>query len=151
MAEAAGLLIGAISLAGLFTNCVNCFEYVQLGRNFGKDYERSLLKLDIVKLRLSRWADAVNESQNRSRNPVGSANVVQKVEEILGEIIELFADAEKVSVKYKTKGTSGELGVYNIDTDLESDLQSMHNKMRVLALKRQRRSSFAQKAAWALY
>jgi hypothetical protein len=78
MAEA-GLVIGAVSFAGLFTNCVDCFEYVQLGRSFGRDYQRALLRLDIVKLRLSRWTDAVNESQNRYEVSVGSANEAQKV------------------------------------------------------------------------
>ena len=151
MAEAVGLTIGSVALASLFTTCVDCFEYVQLGRQFGTNYQRSLLKLDIVKLRLSRWADAVNESQQHYNVAVGSANEAQKVQEILGEIIELFANAEKVSAKYKMKAKPGDLVAYNVNADLEPDLRSMHNKMRDLAIKRQKRSSFAQKAAWALY
>ena len=104
-----------------------------------------------MKLRLSRWADAVNESQQHYNVAVGSANEAQKVQEILGEIIELFANAEKVSAKYKMKAKPGDLVAYNVNADLEPDLRSMHNKMRELAIKRQKRSSFAQKAAWALY
>ena len=42
MAEAFGIFAGAAGLAGLFTPCVECFEYVQFGRNFGQDCERSL-------------------------------------------------------------------------------------------------------------
>jgi len=151
MAEAVGLTMGSVALASLFTTCVDCFEYVQLGRQFGKSYQRSLLKLDIVKLRLSRWADAVNESQQHCNVAIGSANEAQKVQEILGEIIELFANAEKVSAKYKMRAKPGDLVAYNVNADLEPDLRSMHNKMRELAIKRQKRSSFAQKAAWALY
>jgi len=151
MAEAVGLTIGSVALASLFTTCVDCFEYVQLGRQFGTNYQRSLLKLDIVKLRLSRWAGAVNESQQHYNVAIGSANEAQKVQEILGEIIELFANAEKVSAKYKMKAKPGDLVAYNVNADLEPDVRSMHNKMRELAIKRQKRSSFAQKAAWALY
>jgi hypothetical protein len=151
MAEAVGLTMGSVALASLFTTCIDCFEYVQLGRQFGTNYQRSLLKLDIVKLRLSRWADAVNESQQRYNVAIGSANEAQKVQEILGEIIELFANAEKVSAKYKMKAKPGDLVAYNVNADLEPDLRSMHNKMCELAIKRQKRSSFAQKAAWALY
>jgi hypothetical protein len=151
MAEAVGLAMGGVALASLFTSCIDCFEYVQLGRQFGTNYQRSLLKLDILKLRLSRWADAVNGSQQDYNVATGPANEAQKVQEILGEIIELFANAEKVSAKYKMKAKPGDLVAYNVNADLEPDLRSMHNKMRELAIKRQRRSSFAQKAAWALY
>jgi hypothetical protein len=34
--EVGGLTVGVLALAGLFNNAVDCFEYVQLGRNFGK-------------------------------------------------------------------------------------------------------------------
>lgn len=152
MAETAGLVIGAVSLAGLFTNCVDCFEYVQIGRHFGKDYQRCLLKLDVVELRLSRWAEAVNSSSTHDGMTVGaSANEAQKVGEILEEIITLFNDAERISAKFKAKKTSDELAVYHHDSDLDPDIRSIHIRMRQLALRRQKRSSFAQKAAWALY
>lgn len=152
MAETAGLVIGAVSLTAIFTACVDCFEYIQLGRNFGKDYQRSLLKLDITKLRLSRWADAVNESHSQCQVPVGTPAEAQKVEEILGEIMTCFADAQKISQRFKTKSKdSTELQVYDANMDLEPSLRMMHDKMRGLALRRQRRSSVRQKAAWALY
>jgi hypothetical protein len=152
MAETAGLAIGAVSLTAIFTTCVDCFEYVQLGRNFGKDYQRSLLKLDIAKLRLSRWADAVNESHNQYQVPVGTPAEAQKVQELLGDIMVCFDDAERVSQRFKSKSSnSTELQVYNANTELEPNLQGMHNKMRELALRRQRRSGFRQKTAWALY
>jgi Skp family chaperone for outer membrane proteins len=54
MAEAAGL-VGVVDLAGLFNNTVKCFEFVQLGRTFGEDFQTSQLKLDNARLRLSRW------------------------------------------------------------------------------------------------
>ncbi|RII04486.1 hypothetical protein CUC08_Gglean011873 [Alternaria sp. MG1] len=151
MAETAGLVIGAVSLSTLFTSCVDCFEYVQLGRNFGKDYQRSLLKLDIAKLRLSRWADVVDESRNQYRASVGTSAEAEKVKEILGEIVACFADAEKVSQRFKSKSSSTELQVYDVNTDLEPSLRTMHDKMRDLALKRQCRSTVRQKTAWALY
>ncbi|KAF2735602.1 hypothetical protein EJ04DRAFT_511698, partial [Polyplosphaeria fusca] len=62
--EAGGFAIGLVALAGLFNNAVDCFEYVQLGRSFGTDYQTSLLKLDNTRLRLSRWGQAVGLSGN---------------------------------------------------------------------------------------
>ena len=60
--EAASFAVGLIALAGLFNNAVDCFEYVQLGRRFGADFQTSLLKLDNARLRLSRWGQAVGLS-----------------------------------------------------------------------------------------
>ena len=148
MAETAGLIIGGVSLSALFTTCVDCFEYVQLGRKFGTNYTRCLLKLDITKLKLSRWADSVNESQCRFEVQLKSEDDAKKVEMMLGEIIAMFAEAERVSKKFKTE--HGGL-IMNPDTDLEVSIQSMHHKMASLALQRQRRSNFTQKLSWALY
>lgn len=54
MAEVAGLIIGSVALTGLFSNCVDTFQRIQRGRNFGNDYETSLIKLDVIKFRFTR-------------------------------------------------------------------------------------------------
>ncbi|KAF2022602.1 hypothetical protein EK21DRAFT_105696 [Setomelanomma holmii] len=48
MAEAAGLVVGVVALAGLFNNTVECFEFT------------SQLKLDSARLRLSRWGKSLD-------------------------------------------------------------------------------------------
>ena len=60
--EPAGLAVGILAIAGLFNNAVDCFEYVQIGRNFGQSYQTGLLKLDTARLRLSRWGQAIGIS-----------------------------------------------------------------------------------------
>jgi Prion-inhibition and propagation len=54
MAEAAGLAVSVIALTGLFSNAVECFEVIQLGRNFGKNFQTNQPKLNSARLRLSR-------------------------------------------------------------------------------------------------
>ncbi|KAI1360663.1 hypothetical protein F5Y08DRAFT_316881 [Xylaria arbuscula] len=34
MAEIFGVVSGAVNIAALFTNCIGCFEYIQLGCHF---------------------------------------------------------------------------------------------------------------------
>jgi hypothetical protein len=91
MAEAAGLVVGVVALAGLFNNTVECFEFVQLGRTFGKDFQTSQLKLDSARLRLSRWGKSLDldrdvrnttSLQGRSR----SESTVKHAEALLGQI-----------------------------------------------------------------
>jgi hypothetical protein len=108
MAEAAGLVVGVVALAGLFNNTVECFEFIQLGRTFGKSFQTSQLKLDNARLRLSRWGksldldDDVRDTVSLQGRFRSAANV-KHAEALLGQIVELFTEAEGVSNKYKSR------------------------------------------------
>ena len=156
--EPAGLAVGIVAIAGLFNNAVDCFEYVQIGRNFGQGYQIGLLKLDGARLRLSRWGQAVGISDElkdiQSLPPaLKSAQDVEKAEQILGQILDLFADAEGISAKFKIRGgrSEQELFVHDNQMDLEPAALTLHNKMRDLSIKRQTQTGLRQKAKWALY
>jgi hypothetical protein len=98
MAEVFGTVAGALSVAALFNNCVDCFEYIQLGRHFGRDFERCQLKLDIAKTRLSRWGEAVEVNKDprfASDSPGDQASRQAKV--ILEQIEQLFQSASKTT------------------------------------------------------
>lgn len=156
--EPAGLAVGALAIAGLFNNAVDCFEYIQIGRNFGQGYQTSLLKLDAARLRLSRWGQAVDisgelkDTQSLSQ-ALESAQEVDKAEQILGQILDLFADAEGISTEFKKRAgrSEQELLVHDTQMDLEPAALTLHNKMRDLSIKRQNQTSLRQKAKWALY
>ena len=156
--EPAGLSIGILAIAGLFNNAVDCFEYVQIGRSFGQSHQTGLLKLDVVRLRLSRWGHSVglsSELKDTQSLPqaLGSAQDMDKAEQILGQILMLFADAEGISAKFKTRGgwSEQELLVHDTQMDLEPAALSLYNKMRDLSIKRQNQTRLRQKARWALY
>jgi hypothetical protein len=158
MAEAAGLVVGVVALAGLFNNTVECFEFVQLGRTFGKSFQTSQLKLDNARLRLSRWGKSLDLDDDvrdtvSLQGRFGLAANVKHAEALLGQIIELFAEAEGVSNKYKSRAEpqGGDLLVYDPQTDLDPAMAKLHEKMRQLAIERQNRSGVRQKAKWALY
>ncbi|KAH7061831.1 prion-inhibition and propagation-domain-containing protein [Paraphoma chrysanthemicola] len=158
MAETAGLVVGVVALASLFNNTVECFEFVQLGRTFGKSFQTSQLKLDNARLRLSRWGkslgldDDVRDTASL-QGRFGSEANVKHAEALLGQIVELFAEAEGVSSRYKsrTEPQDGSLVVYDPQTDLDPAVAKLHDKMRQLAIERQNRSGVRQKAKWALY
>jgi hypothetical protein len=67
---------------------------------------------------------------------------------LLGQIVELFAEAEGVSNKFRgqTEPQDSGLAVYNPQTDLDPAMAKLHEKMRQLTIKRQNRSSVQQKA-----
>ena len=59
MAEAAGLALGVVALAGIFKDCIDLFGYITASRNLGQDYDLLTTKLDVKKLLLLRWSERV--------------------------------------------------------------------------------------------
>jgi hypothetical protein len=156
--EAGGLAVGIVALAGLFNNAVDCFEYVQLGRSFGTNFQTSLLKLDNARLRLSRWGQAVGlsgelEDARSLREATVQKEDIPKAERVLGQILELFANAEGISAKYKRSVNPdyASLAISNVHADIDAVGQSLHYKMRELCIRRQNGTSLRQKVKWALY
>ncbi|KAK8093428.1 hypothetical protein PG997_000113 [Apiospora hydei] len=101
MAEIFGIVAGALSVAALFDNCVDSFEYIQLGRHFGRDFERCQLKLDVARIRLGRWGSAVKINKDPRFDIVTPLDKKsQNVRAILEEIKQLFQVVQKSSKRY---------------------------------------------------
>jgi hypothetical protein len=133
--------------ANLFNDAVDCFEYVELGRNCTKDFQTNLLKLDIARLRLSRWGASVGVN-----NGLGDVRGIRMAVKILDCILKVFSEAERESTKFKACAKPGDnnLLVYNTQTDLEDIQAQLHNKMRKLSIERQGRPPL-EKTKWAVY
>jgi hypothetical protein len=149
--EAFGTIASALSVAALFNNCVNCFEYIQLGRDFGRDYERCQLKLDIAKTRLSRWGQgvAINEDARFSTHEPQDVSS-QQVQAILEEIEQLFRSVRKSSKRYEIGVNQEDLTRFRIE-DMQPVTRKLHNRLDAIVSQRQKRTSLYKKAAWALY
>ncbi|KAL5324014.1 hypothetical protein ACEPPN_008557 [Leptodophora sp. 'Broadleaf-Isolate-01'] len=127
MAELFGIVSGAIGIASAFTACVDCFEYVQFGRHFGRDFQTSKLALDCARLRLTRWGESVNiyDDPKLGRQDATAAE------------IQLAKDAEDLSA-YSTG-------------DMDLKMLVLDNKMRGFAIQRQKKGRFLKLTSWALY
>jgi len=53
--EVAGVVIGSVSLAALLETCMSCFDYIDTGQKYGKDYQKFAIAMRGLELRLSRW------------------------------------------------------------------------------------------------
>ncbi len=163
MAEILGTVASALSVAAFFNNCVDCFEYIQIARNFGRDYRVCQLRLDIARTRLGRWGEAVriNETPRFSLPPgEGGENQkdkdVQLARAILEEIVLLLETAAKSSRRYELRAEEGQLARFDGKEDLDGVHRKLHDRLRGLARKRLKSRSgggvgLAAKTAWALY
>lgn len=151
MAEIFGIATGTLSVAALFNNCVETFEYIQLGRHFGEDYQRYQLKLDVAQTRLGRWGEAVGvNSDIRFASASPSDKAVKDALSILEDIAVCFLAAQKKSRRYAERADKEELMVHN-NNDMNLLYQRLHKRSRDTARRRQKSISVVKKAAWALY
>lgn len=156
--EPVGLALRVAGLAGIFSTCMECFDYVQRARSFGKDCGVCVLRLDIAKLRMSRWGQAVGLASGSVRNSSIAMSDQERAiaQSLLEEIMRTFEDAENMSSRYKKRVTllqpkNLDLAVSNPANDLTADYNALHRNMRQLASKRQKQTSLLRKTQWALY
>lgn len=81
-----GVGVGVVALAKLFNNVVDSYGYVRLGKCYPRDFETSQTKLDLSRLQLSRWEEALGlnapvAETTRLPSVVGSADDVIKAKE----------------------------------------------------------------------
>lgn len=169
--EPVGFAIGIAGLAGTFTACVDCYEYIQLGRNFGHDYGKCLLRLDAAKVRMTRWGASVGlgaETQPLHQIALSEANTQRLhhititeaerdlAKSLLEQILATFNEVKERSERFKRHMTvkrSGldDLVLYDANTDLDPEYRRLHLTMSQLALKRQKKTNLLTKTTWALY
>jgi hypothetical protein len=148
--EAAGLGVGVVALVGLFNNAVDSYGYVRLGKCYARDFETSQTKLDLSRLQLSRWGEALGlntpVAQTVQLPPaIGSADEVAKAQRALGNIINLLDDAQVQSQRYNDRESPDDTST------LDPDDSNLHRRAHRIVTQRQRNTTFARKVAWALY
>ncbi|KAK5939752.1 hypothetical protein PMZ80_008134 [Knufia obscura] len=162
--DPASTAMGAIALYGLFSTILSSFEYIQYGRQFGEHYESAVLKLDVARLRLSRWAQSIGlnddpKSQAKLESSL-SKKEIDIAKNLLGNIAEAFENVERLSRKYEdTMRLIGdeEEGVLDVingereDDGLSARFKRMHLKAKSRIRSRQKSTSTANRARWALY
>jgi hypothetical protein len=161
MADPVGAVLGAVSLAtalsGTLVSVVECFEYLELGRRFGKDFDKSQVRLEALKLQITRWgisSGTLPDPQTRKRRVINvdtdTANVAER---LLGSILEDTKELEKKSRRYHDQSESA---ITTDSTISSSDVmntvtKSLNSKTSSIFAKRIRGVSLQRKTKWALY
>jgi len=151
MAEIFGTVAGALSVAALFTTCVDCFEYIQMARGFGRDYGRCQLKIRIAQTRLSRWGQGVaihEDTRFAEASPTDTS--IQLVQSILEEIGVLFQSLQKASKRYELGAKHEDLVLFQ-EEDMQPGVRRVCERLENVVRRRQKETGLAKKAAWALY
>jgi hypothetical protein len=161
--EPVSTTLAAVGLAALVTTCVDCFEYIQFGRQFGKDFQACLVTIDVVKIRFERWAASVGAFQDgtdtqTSLKIAATEKELKTAKALLGDILIIFEDVQRVSQRFKLKAEEEDqpdrLLVYDhdsVDSGLEPSFEKLHKWSLAVTKMRQKRTGVGRKISWALY
>ncbi len=90
-----------IGVAGIFTSCIDAFNYFKFYQGATRDIEVVLLKLDIEKARLLIWGENVGIlSANPRGSPLLNQGMAELIKDILSVIQDLLTDSEKLRTRY---------------------------------------------------
>ncbi|KAE9369679.1 hypothetical protein N431DRAFT_443310 [Stipitochalara longipes BDJ] len=102
----AGLALSAISVAALFTTCIECFDIVVAGKNFSEDYEQLCALFSLQRARFGLWGESVGLVPNpdgrrlRYDKNLDRPDIRPGVERILNNIKSFLEEAGKVDERY---------------------------------------------------
>jgi Prion-inhibition and propagation len=158
MADPLTIAAAIASIPGTFVACVDCFQYIRLGKRFGKDFGVCLAKLEAAHMQLTRWGEPLGLLENKfdTKGAYSDADVIH-ANEWLGLILSAFQEAGEISAKYaerqKKKEKHQDLELLNAETDLESNpsMKQLYLSIKGVTTARQKHLSFPRKVTWALY
>ncbi|KIM96767.1 hypothetical protein OIDMADRAFT_44348 [Oidiodendron maius Zn] len=106
----AGLALSAVSVAALFTTCIECFDIVVAGKNFSEDYEQLFALFSVQRARFGLWGESVgfvpNPNDGRRlqyKKSLDRPDIRPGVERILHNIRSLLDEAGRVDDRYGLK------------------------------------------------
>lgn len=104
--EPIGFTAGIVALAGLFSTCVECWEYFQSAQSLERDYALLATKLEVEKTRFLMWGNTVGVvTPDRRDISLDLPHVPPLVERILNCMIVIFTDSEALVSKYGLQQT----------------------------------------------
>ena len=102
-AEIAGLAIGTIALATLFSTCIELFDLFEVGKNCIYDYDLACLKISLLRERLRAWGSTLHVREPGAEDTALRHQWPTKREIVAASLIGLrriLSDSEVLTQKY---------------------------------------------------
>ena len=174
MTDVAGLVLG---VAALWQTCVQIFDVVESGRRYGMDYELLRVKLEVERIRLFNWGEAIGLSDIVNRSNISTAgpsrvsaasrpdvqlrkeDVNSTVMRLLGYIQHLFENSEQMQNTYGLRPATPRVEAQNTTTIAVSSNQFVlgavfrksYESLKRNARDRQRNTTMARRTLWAIH
>ena len=155
-AEVAGLVLGVVTT---WKTCIEVFDVVGSSRLYGLDYEICRVKLEVERVRLLAWGDAVGLSEVDRGHPSPDARLNrdqtrQLVMRVLGCIQRIFENSDGLQDRY---GLIQEVNrpaltmTEQTGTSLPLIFRKAYLNLKRTGRERQQASTLRQKTSWAIH
>ncbi|KAL6825609.1 prion-inhibition and propagation domain-containing protein [Trichoderma sp. SZMC 28015] len=142
------------SLPATFISIVECFEYVELGRRFGKDFNKCQVRLEALKLQITRWgiSSGVLPDPETGKQRVVSfdAHTTETAQKLLDFILADTRELENKSRKYCDQpGVTSEIDPMQPDP-IDEPTQALKSITSKIFSRRIQGVALPKKTKWAL-
>ncbi|KAJ3528123.1 hypothetical protein NM208_g10356 [Fusarium decemcellulare] len=156
--EAAGLVLGALGISGLFTACIQNFDIVVNSRNFGHEFDLLCTQLGLQRIRLVLWGESLGLVPGPSEKRIPYHTMIERddirpaIESTLNHLCLLLQNAEVVTGKYKLE--DGVKGVQEIQPASSTGLAIFRERFesfKARIRKNQKAKSTWEVTRWAIH
>ena len=150
----AGLALSAVSVATLFTTCIDCYSLVVAAREFGKDYELLCTELSLQKLRFFLWGESVGlasripDAQLRPNPGLDDPVIQPTVIRTLEAIRNLLSETQEFDIRY---GFKAEESATSSSSRGLSIFKGTFDQFKSHARRNQAQKSVATVTRWAIF
>ncbi len=152
--DVAGLVIGAVALASLFSTCLECFDMIEAGQNISRDLDIAMVKLDSLRVIFLIWGNVVglHGVENTFNKEILGPDVQRTIYRLLSNLKVLFQDAERFRDRYGVEQIRGvdapesSTSAGSLTTRNVGNLNSSHAHLGRM----RNRTSWRAKVKWAI-
>ncbi|RYP25232.1 hypothetical protein DL765_000113 [Monosporascus sp. GIB2] len=141
MAEVAGLVLGALGIAGLFKSCIDNFNVAVQAKSFSKDFEVLCAELSLHRIRLVFWGQSLglHRAPDEPFHPALEHEEIRAaVQHALNALFLLLTEADELARRYAIKDerddqilqTSKGMTIFRDSFDKFKDRISRHQKQK---------------------
>lgn len=98
--ETAGVVVGVVALAGLFSTCLDLMSTISRCQTYGESYELLMLQLDIEHVLFQRWGDVVGLTTPQCDARLADDRICAIINRTLNCLIRKFQDANALGARY---------------------------------------------------
>ncbi len=159
MADVAGLVLGVVTT---WKTCVEVFDIIDSGRKYGMDYEVLRVKLEVERIRLLMWGNAVGLGSagavtSRPDGRLHRDEVRDTVMRLLGCIHHVFEHSDKLQDSYGLRPATPVQASLVAGQPAQTQLilgsvfKRAYDVLRTSAKDRQRETPLHKKTLWAVH
>ncbi|KAI0847665.1 prion-inhibition and propagation-domain-containing protein [Daldinia vernicosa] len=155
----------ASSAIGLLNFAIECFNNIQLAREFEQEFSTYQLKLDVLQVRLSRWGEVLrstNPSNSgsqagdsrtaRKKEPDDDADPATKAHRILSEIQDTILSAQRHARRIETRLGVADKKLLDPEVYVPADLKKIRIRFRECVRRwKAKAGKVVEATKWAFY